>query len=78
MAKKANIWITPHDNGWTVKREGGKKSSVVTPTKAEAERVGRELGKKDKVNVITQGKDGKIQSHDSYGHDPFPPADKEH
>lgn len=78
MAKKSNIWITPHNNGWAVKREGSKKSSAVTPTKAEAEKIGKKLGKKDGVNVITQGKDGKIQSHDSHGNDPCPPIDKEH
>ncbi len=67
MGKKKNVWITPHEDGWAVKREGSKRSSKVTPTKKEAEKIGRDLGKKDGVEVITQRKDGTIQSKDSYG-----------
>jgi hypothetical protein len=78
MSKKPNIWITPHKNGWAVKREGAKRSSVVTVTKQEAEKIGHELGKKERVEVITQRSDGRIQSRESYGNDPYPPLDKEH
>lgn len=76
--KKKNIWVTPHNKGWAVKREGAKRSSRVTATKAEAIRVGRQLGKKSGVEVIVQRKDGVIQSKDSYGNDPCPPKDTEH
>ena len=78
MGKNKNIWITPHRGGWAVKREGAKRSSNVTKTKQEAENIGRDLGRKDGVEVITQRKDGTIQSKDSYGNDPFPPKDTEH
>jgi len=50
----------------------------VTTTKKEAEKIGRDLGKKDGVEVITQRKDGTIQSKDSFGNDPNPPKDTEH
>ena len=76
--KKGNIWITPHKDGWAVKREKAERSTAVTPTKDEAVKIGNDLGRKDKVNVITQRKDGVIQSHDSHGHDPNPPKDTEH
>ena len=78
MAKKANIWITPHKDGWAVKREHGERSIVVTPTKQEADKIGHDIGKKDGVSVITQRKDGTIQSNDSFGKDPNPPKDREH
>ena len=78
MSKKKNIWITPHKGCWAVKREGSTRSSRVTTTKKEAEKIGRDLGEKDGVEVITQRKDGTIQSKDSYGNDPNPPKDKEH
>lgn len=78
MSKKPNIWITPHKNGWAVKREGAKRSSVVKVTKQEAEKVGHELGKKEGVEVITQRSDGRIQSRESYGNDPYPPKDQKH
>lgn len=77
MAKK-NVWVSPRPDGWAVQREGSDRASKVTPTKAEAEKAARDLGKQDKVEVIVQGRDGKIQSKDSYGHDPFPPRDTEH
>ena len=78
MNKKGNIWITPHKDGWAVKREKGQRSLAVTPTKQEAVKIGNEIGKKDGVDVITQRKDGVIQSHDSHGNDPNPPKDTEH
>ena len=78
MVKKNNVWITPHEGGWSVKREGAKRSSYVTKTKEEAEQIGRDLGRKDGVEVITQRKDGTIQSKDSFGNDPNPPKDTEH
>jgi hypothetical protein len=76
--KKGNIWITPHKDGWAVKREKAERSTAVTPTKEEAVKIGNELGRKDKVGVITQKKNGVIQSNDSHGHDPNPPKDTEH
>ncbi len=78
MSKKADIWVTPHKDGWAVKRENGKRSIAITITKQDADKIGHSIGKKDKVNVITQRKDGTIQSHDSFGNDPNPPKDKEH
>lgn len=78
MSNKNNIWITPHKDGWAVKREKGERSIAVTPTKDKAVKIGNTLGKKDHVDVITQRKDGVIQSHDSHGNDPCPPKDTEH
>ena len=78
MEKKGNIWIVPHKDGWAVKREKAQRSIVVTPTKQEANAIGHQIGKNSKVNVITQRKDGTIQSHDTFGNDPCPPKDKEH
>jgi hypothetical protein len=79
MAKKRNIWVSPREDGrWGVHREGGQRDTRVTENKADAEKVARELGRHDKVEVISQGRDGKIQSKDSYGRDPLPPRDTEH
>ena len=78
MGKRRNIWITPHENGWAVKREKEGSNIIVTPTKREADKIGHDIGKKEQVEVITQRKDGTIQSRDSYGKDPNPPKDREH
>jgi len=37
----------------------------------------REMGRRDKVEVVEHGKDGKIQGSNSYGNDPNPPKDTE-
>lgn len=79
MSKKSNVWVVPKKGGgWAVKREKAQRSIVVTPTKAEADKIGHQIAKKNKVDVITQRKDGTIQSHDSFGNDPNPPTDTEH
>jgi hypothetical protein len=79
MAKKPNIWVTHRpDNQWGVISEGAKKPSRVTSTQAEAIEIGLQIAQNNQVNLITQGRDGRIRSHDSYGNDPCPPKDKEH
>jgi hypothetical protein len=78
MARKKNVWVTPHDDGWAVRREGSQRASRVTPTKQEAEKIGREIAKNEGLELIVQRQDGTIQSKDSYGNDPFPPKDTEH
>ncbi len=47
-------------------------------TQGEANEVARQIALNEKVDRITQGRDGRIVSHDSYGNDPCPPKDKEH
>lgn len=76
MSKK--VHVVPHEKGWAVKKEGNNRSSVVTETKKEAEKAGREIAKEEKSDLIIHGKDGKIQDSDSYGNDPNPPKDKKH
>jgi hypothetical protein len=78
MAKR-NVWVTPRKDGnWNVKREGNKKPSHVVRTQQEANDIARQIAKNNKVDRITQGRDGRIRSHDSYGNDPNPPKDTEH
>jgi hypothetical protein len=78
MTKKQNIWISPRGSDWAVKKGGAEKALKVTDTKQDAIEKGKDLAKKEGVDLIIQGRDGKIQSKDSYGHDPNPPKDKEH
>lgn len=80
MASKKDIWVSPRDGGkkWEVQREGAQRPSKVTDTKGEAEKIARDMGRRDRVEVVVQRKDGTIQSKDSYGNDPNPPKDTEH
>lgn len=77
MAKK-DVHVVPHQDGWAVKREGGQRASAVTNTKAEADKIGRGLAQKDRVELVIHGKNGRIQDSDSFGRDPNPPRDKKH
>ncbi|TDL40588.1 DUF2188 domain-containing protein [Macrococcoides bohemicum] len=73
MTKK-NVHITQTDKGdWQVKRAGGQKASSTHKTQAEAIDAGRKIAKRDGVENVIHGKDGKIRAKDSYGNDPHPP-----
>lgn len=77
MAKK-DIHVVPHAKGWAVEREGSKRASAVTTTKAQADALARPMARRDKVELVTHGKDGRIQDSDSFGRDPNPPRDTKH
>jgi len=77
MSPKKDIWVTKHPKGWQSKREGSDRAIGIFDTQKKAIDFSINQAKKDRVEVIVQGKDGKIRSKDSYGHDPNPPKDKE-
>lgn len=75
MSKK-DIHVVPHQDGWAVKKEGNERASSVHGTQAEALQQARDQGRRDQVEVVTHGRDGRIRDSDSYGNDPHPPKDK--
>lgn len=77
MTKK-DIHVVPHQDGWAVKKEGGDRASRVVDTQKEALDIAREQARREKVEVVTHRKDGRIRDSDSYGDDPAPPIDKKH
>lgn len=77
MSKK-NQHVVPNKSGWGVKGAGNSRFTVITTTKTEAEKIAREIAKKQGSEIIIHRKDGKIQDRDSYGNDPYPPKDKKH
>ncbi len=79
MPNKPNVWVVHRPDGtWGVQREGGVRPSRVTTTQREANEIARQIAQNDHVDRITQGTDGRIVSHDSFGNDPNPPKDTEH
>lgn len=78
MARKENVWVSPHEDGWAVKRENATRPTKVESSKVDAETYARDLAKRDHVELIVQRWDGTIQKKNSYGNDPFPPEDKQH
>lgn len=72
MGKNQHVVPNPND-GWDVKGEGNSKATKTTKTKQEAIDIAREIARNQGSELIIHGKDGKIQSKDSHGNDPFPP-----
>lgn len=75
MSKK-DIHVVKHDEGWAVRREGAERASSVHDTKAAAMEQARNQGRRDHVEVVEHGRDGRIQGSNSYGNDPNPPKDR--
>lgn len=72
MSKEQHV--TPHHGGgWQIKGAGNEKATKVTQTKQEAVNIAREIARNQGSELVIHGSDGKIQSKDSHGHDPFPP-----
>ncbi len=67
------IWVTPTENGWQAKQPDNSKASAITSTKTEALDTARQIAQNQWLEMIWQGKNGKIQWRNSYWNDPFPP-----
>ena len=78
MGKKRDIHVVPHKDGWARKKEGAGRAGSVHRTQKEAQDAAREQAKRERVEVVTHRKDGRIRDSDSYGNDPFPPRDRKH
>jgi len=77
MSKKSQH-VVPVGKDWGVRGEGNKRLTIVTTTKTEAEKAGREIAKNQGTELVIHGRDGKIQDKDSFGPDPCPLKDKKH
>lgn len=78
MTKKRDIHVVPHDKGWARVKEGAERPASVHRTQKDAIDAAREQAKRERVEVVTHGKDGRIRDSDSYGRDPLPPRDRKH
>lgn len=70
---KKDIHVVPREDGWAVRREGATRDSSHHDRKSDALDAGRTTARRDRVELVTHGKDGRIQDSDSYGRDPYPP-----
>lgn len=73
MPNDAYFVVSNPSGGWDVKRQGTLRASAHTDTKEEAVNIARNLSKKAGVELIIKKLDGRFQSRDSHGHDPYPP-----
>lgn len=76
----SNYWVSPHDEGWSAKREGAGRVAGVFETQLEARNFAHEIMSNGQGGeLITQGRHGQIVSKDSInGPDSNPPKDREH
>lgn len=71
---KPDIHVVPHKGKWAIKREGEKTPVETHETQKKAIERGREIAKKDRVELLIHGRDGQIRERSSYGKDPYPPS----
>ena len=67
--------VSPHHDGWQVKRDGSSKPSHVVNSQAEAINIAREISRNQGTELQIHGKNGRIRRSDSHGNDQFPPRD---
>jgi len=67
MAKKGGIHIVQTGGGWGVKRAGNERSTSVHPTQEKARKEAVKIAKKESLEVLIHGRDGKIRARESYG-----------
>ena len=73
---KKSIYVIKSNKGWNVKKSGRVVSSHRTQKTAIDKAISK--AKKEKTEVIIQGRDGQYRSKDSYGSDPPSIKDTEH
>lgn len=76
--KKRDIHVVPHQDGWATRKEGADRAGSVHDRKGDALDQARDQARRERVEVVVHGKDGRIQDSDSYGGDPNPPKDRKH
>ncbi len=77
MARATHHVVHNKDRGgWDVKRGGAERASAHADTKAEAERIARDISRNQGTELVIHGMDNVIQRSDSHGNDPNPPKDQ--
>lgn len=69
MGNGRNYWTISHGDGWAVKREGSGRATSVHSTQADAWNETRRRARGEGSEAILQGKDGKIETRNTYGSD---------
>ena len=73
MARDTHHVVHDPNGGWNVKRGGSHRASGHYDTKEQAIEAGRIISRNQGTEFIIHGMNGKIQSSDSHGKDPYPP-----
>jgi hypothetical protein len=62
--------VVPRDDEWIVEREGAARASSRHRTQAEADERARSVARREGVELVVHGRDGRIRQRESYGSDP--------
>jgi uncharacterized protein YdaT len=73
MSSKRNQHVVPRQGGWAVKGEGASRATETFDRKVDAVERGRDIARNQGTELLVHGRDGKFETRDSHGHDPFPP-----
>jgi len=68
-----NQWVSPRGDRWAVHSEKTGRDSRIFATQREAMDYATGVAKKQKSELIVQGRDGRIREKRSFGNDPNPP-----
>jgi Uncharacterized protein conserved in bacteria (DUF2188) len=70
---KRNQHVVPRGREWAVVGEGAERASGLYETKAQATSAARTISRNQGTELVLHGRDGRVQSKDSHGRDPYPP-----
>ena len=73
MARNSHHIVHNSNGGWDVKRGGAQRASGHYATKQQAIQAGRVISQNQGTEFVVHGLNGRIQSCDSHGGDPYPP-----
>ena len=73
MARRTHHVVPAPGGGWNVRRGGSKRASAHSAKKADAVSIARTISRMQGTELVIHGRNGRIQSSDSHGHDPCPP-----
>lgn len=77
MPKRKSLHVVARNDGWVIRKEGSSRATSVYKTQRDAVEAAREMARKDNVELVIHGRDGRIRERDSYNPDPMPPRDRQ-
>lgn len=69
LTTKRAIHVIPRGDGWAVRREGAARISGAFETQGQALKAARPAAQRERADVVTHGRDGRIRESVSYGSD---------
>lgn len=73
MRSKRNQHVVPHEGGWAVQGAGASRATSMFDPKAEATDAASRIARIQGTELVIHNRDGRIQSKDSHGSNPYPP-----